>query len=298
LNGIEVISANTDGITVYLKKSQLEKCREIYKKWEQLTKFVLEETTYRKYIRRDVNNYIAVKDNGEVKTKGIFSTDLDFTKGFKFPIISIALVNYYINGISPEETVEKHEDLHDFLYSEKTSNDFEIFLCKVKQIIYSKSETTGKVYKNPKIEEIILDTKKIPSIYRVIVIKPDRVEDDSSYGTVIKKRKNVKDKLDSIAGLKNCFVKLMNEFEEIDRALIDKDFYVNLIYEEIAKIVNLKHTYNYVQKPYVVTTDYLLCLQQEINKVRSKSSLDRDEISYLSLMLLNYLDCSKLCLTY
>ena len=106
LNGINIISANTDGIICYTKSSNLLLIREIYKVWEQTTGFTLEETNYSKYIRRDINNYITVKTNGEIKAKGIFVPQLGILKGYDKPIVAIALQEYFINGKQPKEVIE------------------------------------------------------------------------------------------------------------------------------------------------------------------------------------------------
>lgn len=61
LEGIHVISANTDGIVVKPRRTQVERMKEIVKQWEHDTKFEMEESRYLALYSRDVNNYIAVK---------------------------------------------------------------------------------------------------------------------------------------------------------------------------------------------------------------------------------------------
>jgi hypothetical protein len=125
LAGIHSISANTDGVTALVKKDQLDVYHDICKKWEQLTGLELEFTKYKKYIRRDVNNYIAIKEGGKIKTKGIFNNDLDFLKGFDKPIISIALYEYFINNKPIAETIKNHKDIYDFCVAKKIDDKFE-----------------------------------------------------------------------------------------------------------------------------------------------------------------------------
>lgn len=60
LKGIKVFSANTDGVTFKVKPEQLDMFQSICREWETLTNVNLEETYYEKYVRRDVNNYLAV----------------------------------------------------------------------------------------------------------------------------------------------------------------------------------------------------------------------------------------------
>lgn len=61
LAGIHVISANTDGIVVKPRRTQVEQMKAIVKQWERDTNFEMEESRYLALYSRDVNNYIAIK---------------------------------------------------------------------------------------------------------------------------------------------------------------------------------------------------------------------------------------------
>lgn len=69
LAGISVVSANTDGVVVRVKKDQLELRDSIIKEFEMLSNFKTEETRYTALYCRDVNNYIAVKQKFDKETK-------------------------------------------------------------------------------------------------------------------------------------------------------------------------------------------------------------------------------------
>lgn len=71
--GIQVISANTDGIVMLVSDAQYNDYLNCVAQWEQITGFVTEETKYKTYCARDVNSYFAVKEDGKVKTKGPYS---------------------------------------------------------------------------------------------------------------------------------------------------------------------------------------------------------------------------------
>lgn len=73
LNGIEVVSANTDGIVIKPHVSQVERMKYLIKEWERVTNFEMESDQYTGLYSRDVNSYMAVKTDGSVKTKGAFS---------------------------------------------------------------------------------------------------------------------------------------------------------------------------------------------------------------------------------
>lgn len=55
LNGIEVVSANTDGIVVKLYKRDKTKFDEIAENWKNITKFEADSEEYLCYINRDIN---------------------------------------------------------------------------------------------------------------------------------------------------------------------------------------------------------------------------------------------------
>lgn len=134
LNGFEVISANTDGVVTIVPKSKLEQFKTICSDWEVRTGFELEDSFYSQYVRRDVNNYLTIKDKG-VKTKGVFDVTfdgegnikVDLSKGYKSPIIPLALYKYFVEGAPIEDTVRSSRDIHDFIISQKTSKNFTVF---------------------------------------------------------------------------------------------------------------------------------------------------------------------------
>ena len=70
LKDIRVISANTDGVTIMINKSKLKEMEKINDWWCKLTGYELERADYKKIIFSTVNDYIAIKTDGEVKKKG------------------------------------------------------------------------------------------------------------------------------------------------------------------------------------------------------------------------------------
>lgn len=73
LMGITVVSANTDGIVIRCPRKMLDICNWIIKEWEKMTGFTTEETRYKSYYAKDVNNYIAIKEEGGAKLKGAYA---------------------------------------------------------------------------------------------------------------------------------------------------------------------------------------------------------------------------------
>jgi hypothetical protein len=124
LAGIHVISANTDGVTIRIKKTDLDKMHEINAWWSELTQYELERTDYERIIFSTVNDYLAVKTDGGVKKKGDFLTDFELHKNKSGRIISIALERYFINDVPVADTIVKHGNIYDFAMRQRATRDF------------------------------------------------------------------------------------------------------------------------------------------------------------------------------
>lgn len=126
LSGIEVISANTDGVVVRcpveLEGVRQDVCRE----WERKTGFILEDTFYSKYARSDVNNYLTKKTNGESKAKGRYVKEIDIKKAYRHPIVPRAMYEFLANGTPIEETILSCQDILDFCISQKSGSKFQM----------------------------------------------------------------------------------------------------------------------------------------------------------------------------
>jgi len=131
LIGIQTISANTDGIVCKIPRELEDKYYKVCREWSTRTKMNLEYTDYVKYVRRDVNNYITVKPNGNVKTKGCFYPGelkdgiwtQPLNKGYNAPIIAIAMYQYFVNDTAVVETIRNHTDIYDFMIAKRVDTN-------------------------------------------------------------------------------------------------------------------------------------------------------------------------------
>lgn len=77
LNGIQVCSANTDGIVTRCLRSKEALFYAIIRQWEAETGFTTEEVRYRATFNRDVNNYLAIYETPQkgkrYKAKGVYA---------------------------------------------------------------------------------------------------------------------------------------------------------------------------------------------------------------------------------
>ena len=124
LEGIEVISANTDGVVACIPKHLEDKHKEVCEWWQKKTDFTLEYTEYSAYYRSDVNNYIVVKTDGKTKEKGRYLKNIELKRAYRHPIIPLTLYNYFVNKISVIDTLKQSTNILDFCISQKTGGDF------------------------------------------------------------------------------------------------------------------------------------------------------------------------------
>ena len=112
--GITTVSANTDGIVSIMDKELYDVYDETCKKWEELTGFNLEETRYRSLNSANVNNYIAITPEGEVKGKGDYA-EPSLMKSPRCAILSTAVKSYLLNGTKISKTIRECKDITQFI---------------------------------------------------------------------------------------------------------------------------------------------------------------------------------------
>lgn len=114
-HGLEVVSANTDGVVCKVPVADEALFRTIVKEWEKKTKFDMEFNQYSALYSRDVNNYIAVKHpSGACKLKGCFG-DTTLSKNPASKIIYDACVDYLTGKSSIETAIWGCKDFSKFL---------------------------------------------------------------------------------------------------------------------------------------------------------------------------------------
>lgn len=118
IEGLELIQANTDGITVRLPRARVDELEKIREWWQDLTKLELEEAVYDAMHIRDVNNYIAVYEGGKkVKRKGAYghSKDLAWHQNHSMQVVAKAAEAALVHGRDIREFIYTHDDFYDFM---------------------------------------------------------------------------------------------------------------------------------------------------------------------------------------
>lgn len=120
LNGVTMVQANTDGLTVRAPRVQHEAVRDVCKWWEQLTGLQLEEAIYSRMMIRDVNNYIAeYAESGKLKRKGAYEYNTQWHQDPSSPVVAMAAEAALVRGVPVREFITNHRDPFDFMLRAK-----------------------------------------------------------------------------------------------------------------------------------------------------------------------------------
>ncbi|MEM4711371.1 MAG: hypothetical protein QXL18_05485 [Candidatus Woesearchaeota archaeon] len=145
LNGFKIIMINTDGLECIIPKEKEQLYFDICKEWESLTKLTLEFDEYQKLFIRDVNNYIGIYKNNKIKLKGEYEIDKELYKDNSQRIVPIAVSNYFINNIKPEETILNHLNTQEYIIGNQKIRSYGIYdFCKREKL---KKEYRGEIRK-------------------------------------------------------------------------------------------------------------------------------------------------------
>ena len=199
---IHLVQSNTDG--VLFQTDNIEICRKIVHSWEEKTGLQMEEDTVDEIYQKDVNNYIMLEKNGDIKTKGGYVKNYSIKKGKEkfgnyvsnsMTIIDEAIVKYLLYNISVEDTIFSCQDPMRF------------------QITTKKGPTYKRVVWEVNGEEI--ETNNVNRVF---------ASSDEKYGKLIKVKQN--GRRDTIGSLPEHCLVFNKDINEFDIKLIDKYWYV------------------------------------------------------------------------
>lgn len=129
LNGIHVISANTDGIVIKLPRDKFDVYKEITDRWNETNRMGADYEEYQMIASRDVNNYFDIQTDGTVEYKGALDPKQylkDLKKGYDMPVVAIAVFEYLVNNIPVMTTLRNHKDILDFCKTQNVGRQFEV----------------------------------------------------------------------------------------------------------------------------------------------------------------------------
>ena len=162
--GLKIIQTNTDGILVYVRRKDLPIVRRLEEEWSTISGIIMEEDLVDKIWQRDVNNYLMIKEGGEVKRKGLWLMDT-WTKPGYFLISPLtayvsqkAVIKYYTEGKDILESIVENRNLMDFAITckkgptyrgvvQRFADGTEQELYKCNRVYASKDASLGQIYK-------------------------------------------------------------------------------------------------------------------------------------------------------
>ena len=162
VDGLKIVSLNTDGIMIEFDDSQYDKVLAITQEWQERTGFELEEDKIKKVCQANVNNYILIMEDGSVKTKGGYlvrgiAPAGAFNINNNATIVAKAIVDYFVHGTPPEETINGCDDIFAFQLIAKAGAKYrEAYhlvdgkpesIQKVNRVYATADERYGKLFK-------------------------------------------------------------------------------------------------------------------------------------------------------
>ena len=210
---IKLINFNTDGLMYSVDKSEVHIVDEVSAQWEAATGFELETDEISKVWIKDVNNLLIIMTNGKVKTVGSYLNYGISVKGAwainnNAVIVKKALIDYFVHGTPPEDTINACDDIFQF------------------QIIAKAGQKYREAYH-------LVDGEKVPvqKVNRIYATK------DTRYGKLFK----VKAENDSEAKIEmlpeHCIIDNDNHLTITD---VDKQFYVDMAKKRINDFMGIK----------------------------------------------------------
>jgi len=186
--GISVVSANTDGIVIKCLHSRIDEMNAIAKQWEHDTTFKTDETRYKILCSRDINDYIALKEDNKIKGKGEFAKVASSQSGCKINPsneICITAIEELLKHETPiEETINECKDITQFLNVRSVTGGAVkdgYYLGRVVRWYISKNESTPIIYAKT--------GNKVPNSDngKPLMQLPDRFPDDVKHMWYIRK---------------------------------------------------------------------------------------------------------------
>lgn len=164
INGAQIIQSNTDGLLVYLRRKDLDKLRQLTNEWTRISGINMEEEVIEKIWQKNVNNYLLVKENGKIKSKGLWLKDNIYQPGtvklspLAAHVCQKAATEFLLNGTDIIKYIVNHNNLSDFVMTctkgpsyrgvvQRFDDGTQQELFKCNRVIASKTKSLGKIYK-------------------------------------------------------------------------------------------------------------------------------------------------------
>ena len=159
---IKLLNFNTDGLMYSADKSELPIVDAVSAQWESTTGFELETDEISKVWIKDVNSLLIIMQNGKVKTVGSYLNYGISVKGAwainnNATIVKKALIEYFVHGTPPEDTINSCDDIFQFQIIAKAGAKYrdayhivdgkKVSVQKVNRVYATKDTRYGKLFK-------------------------------------------------------------------------------------------------------------------------------------------------------
>jgi hypothetical protein len=246
--GLTMIQANTDGVTCLCPREYINHVRNVCQWWEETTALQLEETLYDKMCVRDVNSYIAKKDDGSIKRIGAYAhvtatenpgtRELPYHKNWSSRVIAKAAEAYLMNGTPIEDFITGHDNIYDFMLRTKVPRGSrlewggEIVPNIIRYFISKKGRTLEKIMPPKEPEGTFKRKNKITDDYYYGILIQVGEEWDERIHTKNKSKHSVR--VSGIHPKQN--VTVCNNIEHASMSNINRGWYI----EEAKKLTKLE----------------------------------------------------------
>jgi hypothetical protein len=241
--GVQLIQANTDGITAYVPRDKEALFDMWCKEWEKETLLKLEYVDGQRMWIRDVNNYLFIDTKGKIKAKGAYwfpkspedywgGSGSVWNKDFSMMVVQKVIEQVLINGWNPEALVKIMDDPFDFMIRAKTPSSATIYIGDkkmpktIRYYVSTKGEPMKKVSKpTGDIGDFKRRQKLTDSFYAKIKSEIPPNTWDERIHTANKKRYE-----ENVTGIEvGRLVKCCNNISDFDWKDLDYDYYIKEI---------------------------------------------------------------------
>jgi hypothetical protein len=196
--GHQVVSANTDGVTVIsdgVPEGQQYSHVPVVEEWEKMTGLTMEYTEYQGQYQLDVNNYIALTAAGRLKTKGRFLSKRDDLRHMPSALIIAKAIGLEISEkIFPDVTIQEEPDLHMFLFCAAVNRDWKVTfgdqpIGKIIRFYKSTRKDLPQIIRTPTSDDVKGNAGQVPDSENCVPVEnlPDTIPEDLDYDWYIAK---------------------------------------------------------------------------------------------------------------
>lgn len=171
---VQLIQLNTDGWVLSCDREDRKGVEKVVEEWQQRTGFTVETDEIQKIVQANVNNYVIRMADGRIKTKGGVVARYaggDFRSNSN-TIIDKAVVDYLLDGVPIEKTINDCDDMSRFQIITKAGSTFkkvvavmdgeEVEMQRVNRVYATTDERYGGIFKIKMSDGEEISRQRIP----------------------------------------------------------------------------------------------------------------------------------------